>query len=296
MSKSKGRDSWKARVHPAFLKIGKLWSEFHKADLSSEANAGRRKAQELRAEAVRLREELPKLYPDLRPGSSSNHILAASKSLLSEQDARAGALEWLCWRRAQQPLAVLLAEEGEGSHVAHDTVQRVRDDFWRAVHGESVEPFKTNAYHWELLEIGLDLRLTELSAEELAACFDELCPCGETHDASALRKLRLRVSKQLIVARVRSLRRIPQQQRFAAYGANGLTAKAYESPRKKIRYVEVSRHGGQTECVIYADDVITVDTSPLNEPSGMCLLLEAFGVKAAAQLFAMFFPEEHENA
>ncbi len=175
VSMSNGHDSWKVKVHPAFLKIRKLWSDFQKGDLSSGPDGATRNALELRAEVVRFRDELLKQYPDLRPGSPSNHILAASKRFLTERDEAVGALEWLCWRRTGQPLGVLLEEEKAGSLVAHENIQRVRDDYWRAAHGESVEPFKTSADHGELMEIGLNLGLTALSDEELAACFDDLC-------------------------------------------------------------------------------------------------------------------------
>jgi hypothetical protein len=48
-----------------------------------------------------------------------------------------------------------------------------------------------------LLELGLHLGLKLLSAEELADCFDEVCPCGKTHNADALKKQRARVLKDL---------------------------------------------------------------------------------------------------
>src|SRR6267142_659721 len=290
---SNGHDSWKAKVHPAFLKIGKLWSDFQKGAFSSRPDGTTRNAQELLAELARTRDGLLKQNPDLRPGSPSNHILAAHKRRLTEQDAAVGALEWLCWRRTTQPLGVLLAEEKEGSLVAHENVQRVRDDYWRAVHGESVEPFKTNADHGELMEIGLNLGLTTLSDEELATCFDELCSCGETHDAGALRKLRARVSERLTAAHVRSLGRIPPGQRFATYGAHDLKAKAYHWTVMGIRCVEVSRRGERPECLIYpSGDILAADTSQFYQPGGLNRLLEAFGVENVAQFFGMFSERE----
>jgi len=293
---SNGHDSWKVKVHPAFLKIRKLWSDFQKGDLSSGPDGATRNALELRAEVVRFRDELLKQYPDLRPGSPSNHILAASKRFLTERDEAVGALEWLCWRRTGQPLGVLLEEEKAGSLVAHENIQRVRDDYWRAAHGESVEPFKTSADHGELMEIGLNLGLTALSDEELAACFDDLCSCRGTHDAGALRKLRARVSDRLKAAHVRSLRRIPPRQRFAAYGARGLTAKAYHWTAKGIRYVEVSRHGGRPGCLIYPNgNILAAETSQFYLPEGLDHMLEAFGVENPAQLFGMFFPKKDES-
>lgn len=155
----KGHESWKAKVHPAFLEIAKLWSDFQRNAPSCGSNGAAGNAQEFRAKVRRTREELLKKYPDLRPGSSSNHVLVASKRDLSEQDAAVGALEWLSWRRTGRPLAVLLTEEKAGSLEAHKDMQRVRDDSWRAMHGESIEPFKGNQNHCEIVELGFQSRL-----------------------------------------------------------------------------------------------------------------------------------------
>ena len=291
VSKIKRHDSWKARVHPAFLEIAKLWSDFQKSIPPSGASGAKRNAQQLRADVLRNRDELLKRYPELRPGSPSNHVRAASTRFPSDRDAALGFLEWLCWRRTGQSLTALLAEEKAGSLEAHDKVQRVRDDFWRAVHArQSVEPFKGNPDHCELLELGLNLGLKALTAEELADCLDEVCPCGESHDADALKKLRTRICERLDAAHVGNLRTIPRRQRFAIYGAHGLTAKSYNWEAKGIRHVEISRDGERPECLIYPNgDVIAADASRFYQPGGLDRLLEAFGVETPEQLFSMFF-------
>lgn len=294
MTNRRAHESWKAKVHPALLEIASLWSDFQKSVLSSGPNGATGNAQEFRAKVRRTRDELLKKYPDLRPGSSSNHVLAASKPVLSEQDAAVGALEWLTWRRTGRPLAVLLAEEKAGSLEAHKGMQRVRDDSWRAIHGESIESFKGNPIHCELLELGFGLGLNALSAEELADCFDELCPCGESHDADALKKLRARVRVRFQASELEKLSATPQRQRFAVYGAHGLVAKPYNWEAKGIRHVEISQYGKRPECLIYSDGfAIGAKTSELCQPGGLDRLLEAFGVETAAQLFRMFFPDEH---
>jgi len=189
---------------------------------------------------------------------------------------------------------VLLAEEKAGSLEAHDKVQRVRNDFWRAMHArQSVEPFKRNPNHCDLLELGLNLGLKALTAEELADCFDEMCPCGEAHDADVLKKLRARVCGRLEAAYVGNLRTIPRRQRFAAYGTDELTAKSYNWVTKGIRYVEISQHGQRPECFVYTGGlVVAAQTSQFYRPEGLDRLVQAFGVETAAQLFGMFFPDE----
>jgi hypothetical protein len=294
VSKRKRHKSWEEKVHPAFLEIAKFWSYSQRSLLSSKGNGATKKAQQLRTEVVRLRDDLLKRYPELRLESPSNHV-QPSTGILSERQAAFAFLQWLCWRRTGQSLPVLLAEEKAGSREAHDKVQRVRDDFFLAVNArEPLEPFKGNSDHCELLELGLNLGLNTLSAENLADCFDEICPCGKSHDADALKHLRALVVKRLRAAHVGNLRRIPHRQRFAAYGTHGLTAKPYSWDKKGIRYVEISQGEERPECLIYPDGVvIAAQTSQFYQVGGLDRLLAAFGVETSAQLFGMFFPDEN---
>jgi len=283
--------SWRETVHPAFLEIAKFWGYSQRSLLTSRGNGAARKAQQLRIEVLRLRDGLLRRYPGLRLQSPSNHVQPSS-GVPSQRQAAFAFLQWLCWRRTGQSPPVLLAEEKAGKREAHDNVQRVRDDFWRAMNaGEPLEPFKGNPDHCELLELGMNLGLRSLSAENLADCFDELCPCGKSHDADALKHLRALVVKRLRAARVGNLRRIPHRQRFAVCGANGLTAKPYSWKAKGIRHVEISQNGERPECLIYPDGlVIAAENSQFYQPGGLDRLLEAFGVESAEQLFDMFFP------
>ena len=203
-----------------------------------------------------------------------------------------GILEWLCWRRFGQPLTPLVAEEKTGNLQAHDKVSRPRNDLWHLVYGRgSIEPFKGNSRHSEIMELGLNLGLDGLTDEELADCFDEFCRCGRDHDPDALKKQRARVHKQLEAARYENLRAIPGRHRFHAYGTRGIAARAYQSASREIHYVEVSQHGKQPECLVYRDGTaVAVENSQFYGPGGLDRLLEAFGVESPEQLFSMFFP------
>jgi len=87
------------------------------------------------------------------------------------------------------------------------------------------------------------------------------------------------------------LRAIPSRERFAVYGAHGLTAKAYHWAAKGIRHVEVSQHGKQPECLIYPDGTaVAVENSQFWGIEGLDRMLEALGVESPEQLFSMFFP------
>jgi hypothetical protein len=46
-----------------------------------------------------------------------------------------------------------------------------------------------------IMQAGLELGLRDLSPDELADCYDELCNCGKTHDPENMKKLRTRVIK-----------------------------------------------------------------------------------------------------
>jgi hypothetical protein len=55
--------------------------------------------------------------------------------------------------------------------------------------------YKTSVDHFGLVSLGLDLGILSLTANELADCFDALCPCGKVHDPESLFKLRQRINK-----------------------------------------------------------------------------------------------------
>jgi hypothetical protein len=292
VKKRERQKSWKEKVHPALPEILLIYKDSQETLSGSGPNQLTQDAQKRRARVLQTREDLLKRYPELQPGSPSNHITAASARFTSQRDNLLGILEWLCWRRFGQPLATLVAEEKAGNLVAHDKVSRLRNELWHLVHGRgSIEPFKGNSRHSEIMELGLNLGLDALTDEELADCFDEFCRCGKDHDPDALKKQRARVRKQLEAARYGSLRAIPSRKRFAAYGADGVMARAYHWEAKEIRYVEVSLHGKQPECLIYPDGTaLAGENSQFYGPDGLDRLLEAFGVESSEQLFSMFFP------
>jgi len=184
-----------------------------------------------------------------------------------------------------------------GSLEAHKRVLRVRDEFWRLVYGNGPGiPFKGNSNHSDIMELGLNLGLDRLTEEELADCFDEVCPCGKAHDADALKKHRARVRKQLERARYESLRAIPPRQRFAAWGAHGITARANQ-PARGIQFVEVSHHGNKPECLIYRDGTALItENSQFWGRDGLEHLTGAFGVEDPIELFSMFFPESRKTS
>lgn len=292
VGKRKTQKPWKEKVHPAFLEIVRIYWDSQETLAGSGPNQIAHNAQKLRVQVLQAREDLLKRYPELQPGSPSNHITAASARFSSERDNVTGILEWLSWRRFGESLTTLVAEEKAGNLKAHNKVSRLRTDLWQLAHLKgSIESFKGNSRHSELMELGLNLGLDALTDEELADCFDEFCKCGKDHDPDALKKQRTRVRKQLEAARHENLRAIPSRQRFHACGAHGIIAKAYQSAGKRIRYVEVSQHGRQPECLIYPDGTaVAPENSQFYGTGGLDRVLDAFGVESPQHLFSMFFP------
>ncbi len=69
---------------------------------------------------------------------------------------------------------------------------------------------KFDYHHLSTMRMCLDLGIEALTQEELADCFDEVCTCGETHDAENLRKLRTRIIEMMKRLTARSLPKSPK--------------------------------------------------------------------------------------
>jgi hypothetical protein len=109
-------------------------------------------------------------------------------------------LAWFAWNRYGKTFKQLLEEDRDGVRQSSMRVVVVNRDYqlWR--YGE-LDPekmkFKPDREHQVMLLYGLNFGMESLSPEELADCFDELCPCGKTHFPDNLRKLRSRVTQFL---------------------------------------------------------------------------------------------------
>ena len=107
-------------------------------------------------------------------------------------------LAWFAWNRYGKTFKQLLEEDRNG----------VRQSSLGVFGGIETDPenieFKRDREHQVLIQYGLSLGIESISAEELADCFDELCPCGKTHSPENLRKLRARVVEFLAATRDRA--------------------------------------------------------------------------------------------
>jgi hypothetical protein len=282
-------NSWKQKIHPAFTEIAELRRALMQAQ---------RKPLSQRKEAVRQvlaatkekRYDLLKRYPDLAPGPSWGHIKSAGYKYPPNEEKQVRVFEWYFFKRFRFPLALALEKEREGDLKAHKQLVRARDEFWQSQHGFKIVPFKVQEIHSDLMELGFGLGLAKLSAEELAECFNSLCPCGKEHDADAMKKQRRRVQKQLRAALEESWRQTPPRERYAVYGANGYVAKPYR-PRMGEPYVEISRRGVGLEYVIEGSAISGYNAdSDIGFPKVLSCLEAAFFVQNIEEISLMFFP------
>jgi len=143
-------------------------------------------------------EEISARFPDLK--SPTQGLLYSSSS-----DIRLNDLEHLHWRRHGRPRHQDREAARADDLDAFGRMNRTHHDYMRSRRGQKVKDFKIDSTHWTLLETGFDLGLQKLTSEELADCFDEVCPCGFPHDADALKKQRNRLRKLLKEATERIL-------------------------------------------------------------------------------------------
>jgi hypothetical protein len=187
---SADQNSWKPKVHPAFL----LGAEAFKEAIQSFASIGKDAPSELSQKIMnRLSgkvQEIWSRYPELK--SPTGGLLYSSSS-----DLRLGDLEHLHWRRHRRPLHQDRTSAQADDLGAFGRMNRTNDDYIHWRRGQNVKDFQIDTDHWTLLEMGFDLGLNKLSSEELADCFDAVCPCGCPHDADALKKQRERLRAAL---------------------------------------------------------------------------------------------------
>jgi len=243
------------------------------------------------------RDELVERHIGVSPGTPCYQLEEDGYLPPSAIEKRERLLDWYFFKRFRSPRWVAVEKEKKGDLEAHNQITRATDEFWLLLNGHGPVPaFKADQVHSDLLELGLHNGLDKLSVEELANCFEELCPCGKEHSGDALTKQRGRIEEHIAeAARLKAeygLQR-PSQQRFAVYGAWGYVAKPY-SWRDGTRFVEVAREGHGLEYVVYHDGSISgfkEEESHISRLQNLGRLPAAFGVQTIEQIFGMFFLE-----
>jgi hypothetical protein len=294
-------DSWKQKVHPLFIEIAGFYRDFVKELLALGPQPPAEKATQVEAcfrqkiEWVRTRDAQAHYTPTtVDPLDTILANGAPSAWPPSQTEIDQGFLEHLYWKRFNEPLWIALQKSESGDLRALRRVNRVIEDYERLRFGKGpIKRAKGDPDHAALLEIGLDLGLNILGPEELADCFDAICPCGKVHDADALKKQRSRKQKaiQKAVNWLSAERgKMSTREWMAAYGKHGLYAKGVPSIGGVPRRVYVGRIGEPAYCYIDEQgDVMDLEGSPLARNSGMEDLPRAFGVNSLKEIFATFF-------
>jgi hypothetical protein len=189
-------------VHPYFIEA----AEYQKKVTLLTRSA----AEEDRAEATRMSVSLPpdleikagKLYDEMKasgkPRRESSIAIYGLEGLPpgTEISQSQYMLCWLCWFKYNKTYSQLLKEREAGNLKAIKQFHNINLEFdkWQFGHLDPNKlKFKTDIDHFDLMMAGLDLGLATCTAEQLADCFDDLCPCGKEHDPENLKKLRERI-------------------------------------------------------------------------------------------------------
>jgi hypothetical protein len=224
--------NWRGKVHPFLVRM----LEYNKqaADLLASPNEadrveGKRLSDfpppELIAEAEGMHDAIPESERPRHNAHLSIYGAVDSKTgtVISEDQF---TLCWLAWSKYGKTIMELVEGDKAGDEKSSRRLASVTKDYqdWR--YGK-LDPnqlrSKFDYNHLTVLRCGLSLGIETLTQEELADCFDEVCTCGETHDAENLRKLRTRVIEMMEMLTRRSL---PQSSKDFPGGAgnakNGL--------------------------------------------------------------------------
>jgi hypothetical protein len=155
--------------------------------------------EELMAEAERMHDAIPESDRPRHDAHLSIYGAVDSKTgtVISEDQF---TLCWLAWSRYGKAIQELVAGDKAGHEKSSKQLASVTKDYndWR--YGK-LDPNKLRSKfdydHLTVMRCGLDLGIEKLNEEELAACFEETCPCGKEHDGEKLRKLRTRTIEMI---------------------------------------------------------------------------------------------------
>lgn len=302
-------DSWKQKVNSGFLESALIYKESVEAWKALGPNPPAELVAPIHTRVQEKLEGIRKSYPDLGLHSSMFDMIYVEGPPgwpPSQRDLDQGFLENLYWKHYREPLWIALQKVKSGDLQAYRRVMRVGEDYQRHQFNKGpIKPAKGDPDHSALLEMGLDMGLNELTPEDLADCFDVICPCGKSHDADALKKQRLRIRtafEEMKTWLYKERAKIPTRERMVVYGKDGLAARGVRSQDGKTREVVVGVRRGPppppkegyflADCRIREDERLEIrEGSPFTSRAVLRKLPTAFNVKTIRELFAMFFPD-----
>jgi hypothetical protein len=302
-----GSDSWKKKMHPLFLETARAYSDAVK---ELEALGPKPAAEKAATVQSHLQNKLGKILvryrnPHYTPSAPDplEVILSDWQPSIwppSEIEMDFGQSEVLYWQRFREPLKIALCKRKTGDLKAFRRISRIGEDRFALQFGKGpIKRSKTDPDHDVLFGLGLDLGLSALTEEELANCFDAVCPCGKSHDPDSLKQQRRRKNRELKKARMwlaSEAAKIPACERMAVYGAHEVYARAAHSTELPQRRVYIGEIGKWPACYIdERGDAFNLKGSKVASavaeglPGGFCL-------STSRELFAMFFPPKRKGS
>jgi hypothetical protein len=198
------QSGWRKKVHPFFVRMLKYNNRV--TELSSSPNeADRKKAQRLTENPPRkLVEEAYRMHHAIPPEERPQHD--AYLSIFGISDAPEGGtmsegqftLGWLAFNKFGKSIVELAAGDAAGDEKSSRQLLSIQRDYQNWRYGRldvNKMHFKFDSHHILIMQTGLELGFRDLSPNQLADCYDEMCNCGETHDPENMKKLRTRVIK-----------------------------------------------------------------------------------------------------
>jgi hypothetical protein len=193
---------WREQVHPFFVRmleynnqVTRLRSSPNEADQKEALRLTHNPPPELAAEAERMHDAIP---PSERPQHDAYLSIfgitdAPEGGTMSEGQFTVG---WLAFNKFGKSIVELTEGDAAGDEKSSRQLLSVQKAFQDSRYGKldvNKLRFKFDSHHILIMQAGLELGLRDLSPDELADCYDELCNCGKTHDPENIRKLRTRV-------------------------------------------------------------------------------------------------------
>jgi hypothetical protein len=200
----KDTKDWHLKVQPELLEMLSRYRDTVQAWERSEKSpeTARLLEQELDKQ---LRKNLPETLQPNR--QSPEDLIYANFSAVMDDvpfdvAMAIGMVEKIHWLRFREPFSVTYRKYQSGNLEASERIHRTLLDYDRMrLAGKQLKDFKTNYDHDVIFSAAWGHGLENLNEEELAECFDEFCPCGQSqHDGHALRMQRDRMFRALTIS------------------------------------------------------------------------------------------------
>ncbi len=176
------RTNWRQKVKPDFFVLADVY----------------RQANQLSAQPLGTREERKKHSILILRFLQNHGFKSKSARARFVVEAVVRHYLWMRYRKTPEELFKGLWGEKKAVYQYTEAVRFLEKWLNGRLHEEDF-CFRTNEYHSTLILAGLPLGLGRLSEQELADCFDNICPCKreESHDGHTLRKIRDNIRRAL---------------------------------------------------------------------------------------------------